>query len=337
MWSFSFSLFELWYLPVILSFVFFLQLIKSFFVLGDYFSANPLFEKRKLKNFTQISVFSSKLSFIFVFTILFLFFQNSNQQENKNLYVLLVYVVLFLFYKVIVRTNNDFKLPQNQTINTSSLFLFGFIPSTTAVINSTNLIDFLIPLEILGLLLYFVLLEFSYTHQTSTKSKRLKLITVIRSYLYYYWLNFVGTASFIIAILISSTSQPTTEFIYLETFKLNNELSTNLIFFFIFLGLFTKMGGLFFFLFKTDLYKVLSINGVFVFSVFSSIFYMLVFFFFCLHNPTALLIFKYCVSFVIVLITFFLFFLNSLEQKNVYTFAGLSTVLTLTLCVLIVI
>lgn len=105
----------------------------------------------------------------------------------------------------------------------------------------------------------------------------------------------------------------------------------------VFLGLSFKMGGFFFFFFKSELYKLLPMYGVILFSIYSAVFYLLLIISLSSKLPFFLYCCKYSICLVSILITAVLFSFTGFSVKNIYTFAGLSSVLTICFCLVVLV
>ncbi len=341
--TYRYSAFEVWFVPIVLMLLFVFYFIRSLFLLGDFFAANPLFEKKRTKHLAQWTSLVNISSPILIAYYVFLVFEHDNEEKQDYVsYLPIVYILLFLFLRIIENYLNREALEKentNQTISSSGMFILAFIPVSTCATTSKNLIDFLLPLEMIGVMLYFVLLEFAYTNQTSENSKRLELTTVTKGFLYYFWLNFIGTAAFVSAILIICLQLPNTSYkllnYYYEVGLINN-IFVWIIALFIFIALSVKMGGLFFFFFKADLYKLLPINGILLFSIFSTFFYLIVFYFLSLNLSFLLFFFKYYICAMLTVMSVVFLYMFGINQKNIYVFAGLSSVVSLIFCILVI-
>lgn len=346
MCSFSFVFFEIWAIPtiLILSFIFFF--LRSLLLLGDYFSANPFFEKKRFKYNSQFTSFSNKITPILLFVYIISIFKNSwnnglSQSVELFNFLPITFLAVYFFLKIsesifLQVTKNQ----QNQNLNSSGLFLIVLIPVATAMTLASNLIELLLPLELLGILFYFIFLEFTYHTQLDLNSTKNKTNKVMRGLLYYFWLSFVGSAFFVTAILLSTTVFNSFEFKYINYLGLSiNFLNFTQIFFnlLIFFGLTLKMGGFFFFFFKADLYKLLPLYAVILFSIYSSIFYLLLLFTLSIKIPYFLYCCKWVISFAAVAVTTVLLLFSGFNIKNIYVFTGISSVLTICFCLLILV
>jgi hypothetical protein len=144
---------------------------------------------------------------------------------------------------------------------------------------------------------------------------------------------------FIVSILLYSSSLPLISYFFVSLLHTTSN-STNVYVLaaaLVFIGLTLKMGGLFFFFFKADLYKYLPIYGVLLFSVYTSFFYLILLIYLTGVVPFFGVSFKYLVSSSLVGVTIFLLLSNNLSQKNVLTLAALSSVLTLCLCIFVIV
>lgn len=348
MWSFSFISFEFWSLPIFLTIFFFFFFIRSLLLLGDFFSVNPFFEKKRVKFNLQLTSFSNQITpLVLVFCILSLF-RNTSVIYNEtlgNVYSLLplFFFILYWFLRIGEKTVYfTLKSNQNQNINSSGLFLTTFIPVATAMISATNLIDLLLPLELLGILFYFIFLEFSYNTQFNNNSKTTTTNTM-RGLLYYFWLSFIGSALFVTAIAFTSIhySSINLQNIYLigasEGRKYAHTVGVLIFSLFLFLGITLKIGGFFFFFFKAELYKLLPMYGIILFSLYSVIFYLFLFVYLAIQLPFFLFYCKWFLSVLVVFTTIWLFLFSGVNIKNIYVFAGLSSVLTVCFCILIIV
>ena len=346
MCGFSYALFEFWSIPIALSLLFFFYFLRSLMLLGDYFNSNPFFEKRRHKHSYQFSNYSNRITpllAIFYSTAVFRNFTAYSVntgleiQQYAPLFFLAVYVFLRIGEKAFYTVLGD---SMSQSVNSSGLFLVTFIPVASAMLLADNLINMLLPLELLGVLFYFVFLEFSYSTDKNPTSTKNRINRVMKGLLYYFWLSFVGSAVLITAIALASTQYFTVQ---LYTISLLGMLSESLtathavINVLVFLGLSFKMGGFFFFFFKSELYKLLPMYGVILFSIYSAVFYLLLIISLSSKLPFFLYCCKYSICLVSILITAVLFSFTGFSVKNIYTFAGLSSVLTICFCLVVLV
>lgn len=340
----------LWYTPCILTASFFFFFCRSFYLLGDLLSENPLFEKKRAKYINQLNSFTNRFTPVVLAYYSVLFFANCcstnvyhlNSGLNAN-FLPLLFIVLYTFLKVgefIYGIALVSDTQRTQTINSSGLFILTFIPIATALLFADNLIDLLLPLELLGLMFYFIFLEFNYLSHSKANNPKNQTTTIMRGLLYYFWLSFVGSLFFVLSGLLASTFLPSVGFnlfTLVDAYSGYTKIYLVLISFLIFLGLMLKMGGLFFFFFKSDLYKLLPIYGVLVFSVYTTVLYLLL----LVYLVSAIPMFSFCcklfVSGFLLLITTIALFIGNLSQKNTLYLLAFSSVLTVCFCVLVIV
>lgn len=315
-------------------------------LLGDYFNSNPFFSKKKNKHSHQFLNYSNKVTpFLFVFYSVSIFrnFTGYAVDSSHALqhYTPLFFVAVYSFLRIGEKTFYTVSgSSMSQSVNSAGLFLIAFVPVASCMLLADNLINMLLPLELLGVLFYFVFLEFSYSTDPNTTSTKNKISRVMKGLLYYFWLSFVGSAMLIAAISMSAIQFHTIQF---HTMSLLGLLFNSLtaahatVNVFVFLGLSFKMGGFFFFFFKSELYKLLPMYGVILFSIYSTVFYLLLVISLSLKLPFFLYCCKYLITLISVLVTALLFSFTGFSVKNIYTFAGLSSVLTICFCLIILI
>lgn len=161
-------------------------------LLGDYFNSNPFFEKRRHKHSYQFSNYSNRITpllAIFYSTAVFRNFTAYSVntgleiQQYAPLFFLAVYVFLRIGEKAFYTVLGD---SMSQSVNSSGLFLVTFIPVASAMLLADNLINMLLPLELLGVLFYFVFLEFSYSTDKNPTSTKNRINRVMKGLLYYF-------------------------------------------------------------------------------------------------------------------------------------------------------
>ena len=344
----SFTYFTFWYSPVVITAFFFFFFIRSILCLGDFTTFNPLFEKKRIKYAQQMTSFVNRFTPVVMsyYSVLsFVHFDNIKDFYSTGIYTLyclpLFFVILYVFLRIGELYFYKFtgSLSQNTaSINTAGLFIVAFIPVATAMFCADSLIQLILPLELLGFLFYFIFLEFNYTNYTKSKLPRNRNSVVMRGLIYYFWLSFIGSIFFIISILVNLLILPSTELhlAYFNTF--DSILPIALVFSssFIFIGFSLKLGGFFFFFFKSDLYKLLPAHGVILFSVYTSFFYLSLLFFLSAKFFFFAFCFRMLVSGVVFTLTVYSLLFGNLTQRNVLLLAGFSTVLTICFCILIV-
>lgn len=340
----SFCAFEFVFISIFLGALFLYHIIRSVMLLGDLFTSNPLFEKRRTKYLEQWSMLTNSTSFIVLFYGFFSLFSHQSQCTDIGNSSSLPMLLLILYW--FLRLSENFLKKWypvstvSQTVSSAGFFILLFVPFSVFIISADNLIDFFIPLELFGLLLYFIIVEYSYSNSFTNLSYKPQPKTIVKGLFYYFWLNFIGTLSLFLSIFILALISPSPEFKNLSFFLPNPPTPLNMAnFFFLFLiiGLTVKAGGLFFFFFKIDIYKFLPVFAVLLFSLFISFFYFLIFFYLTLKLPSTLLWFKYEICGLLAALTVYLLFVANFEQRNVYVFAGLSTATTVSFCLLVLI
>lgn len=188
---------ELWYAPLVIFVAFMYFFLQSFLLLGDLITSNPLFEKRRLKHLHRFSSFISRITPVVLLYYATLFCKNSavalrsvNTINSVHIYLPLFFLFLYFFLLICDRLfiKEYSKSGENvQHINTSGLFIVIFIPVATAMISAKSILELLLPLEFLGLIFYFIFLEFNLlgTSNNSTPWKHNNQI-VVRGLLYYF-------------------------------------------------------------------------------------------------------------------------------------------------------
>lgn len=255
----AFTLVTFWYSPVVLVSAFFYFFIKSLYCLGEFTASNPVFEKKRIKNMHQLTAFVNRITpviLVYYTGLLFVHYENvieSFKQGNFTLYCLPLFVlVLYVFLRICelyffksVGTGSQLA----PGISTSGVFILAFIPVATALFSASSIIELLLPLELLGFLFYFIFLEYNYSGYSYRTTQRNNSSHVMRGLLYYFWLSFVGSALFVLSMLLNLIFLPSTGFylIYTDISTAVASVITVLTSSFIFIGLSLKMGGFFFF------------------------------------------------------------------------------------------
>lgn len=338
---------EVWFTPAVILSFFFYFFIQSLLILGDLVTSNPLFEKRRVKHVAQFASFNTKAVPVIIIYYCILFCKNavvtSTGVDSNIIYLPVFYVFLYAFLLICEKLfymKSRYCASQAQHTNTSGLFIVAFIPVSTATISASSVLEMLLPLELLGFLFYFIFLEFNFIGLGSGRSAdKQKNSVVMRGLMYYFWLSFVGSLLFVVALFMYSTTLPTLSFSSLSTTQLLTSFSVLQVCApgLIFIAITLKMGGLFFFFFKADLYKYLPTYGVLLFSVYTAFFYLVLLIYLGGVLPFFGVSFKYLVSCGLVAATVFLVLSSNLSQKNTLTLAALSSVLTLCLCIIVVV
>lgn len=346
MCGFSYALFEFWFIPTTLSLLFFFYFLRSLMLLGDYFNSNPFFEKKRHKHNYQFSNYSNRVTpFLIMFYGISIFRNFTsyspdvclNVQQHIPMFFFAVYIFLRIGEKTFYTVSGS---TMSQSINSAGLFLITFVPVASAMLLADNLVNLLLPLELLGVLFYFVFLEFSYSTDADSTSTKNRVNKVMKGLLYYFWLSFVGSAMLITATSLTAVQYHTVQFYTISLLGTLSETLTaaqTVVNTLVFLGLSFKMGGFFFFFFKSELYKLLPMYGVILFSIYSTVFYLLLMINLSVKLPFFLYCSKYIVCLVSVLITAVLFSFTGFSVKNIYTFAGLSSVLTVCFCLVVLV
>lgn len=314
-------------------------------LLGDYFNSNPFFAKKRHKHGYQFVNYANRVTPFLALFYCISFFRNVtgpalSVTETSQSYIPVFFIAVYLFLRIGEKTFYTVSGAMSQSINSSGLFLITFVPVASTMMLACDLISMLLPLELLGVLFYFVFLEFSYSTDANITSTKNKINKVMKGLLYYFWLSFVGSALFVTAIAVSSMQYHSVQFDTLSLLGgLTNEVAVThvVVNLAVFLGLSLKMGGFFFFFFKSELYKLLPMYGVILFSVYSTVFYLLLVFSLSAKLPFFLYCCKYAISAISILLTAVLFTFTGFSVKNVYTFAGLSSVLTVCFCLIVLV
>ena len=347
----SIDFIELWYAPTVIFVAFMYFFIKSFLLLGDIFTAAPLFDKKRVKNLNQFTSFTGGLTPVVVFYYSILIFKNAvlntarlDEVQPVSIYLPLFYVILYVFMRICEKF--FFKkvgrpIEHAQHLNSSGLFILAFIPVSTAMISAQSVLELILPLELLGLMFYFIFLEFNYTNVANTQSSAKHTNqTVVRGLLYYFWLSFVGSLMFVVSLLIYSANLPSASYNFLALIPTLSDQASKVCMLaasLVFAGLTLKMGGLFFFFFKADLYKYLPVYGVLLFSVYTAFFYIMLLYYLTGAVPFFGVSFKYMISCCLVGLTVHLLLAGNISQKNSLLLAAFSSVLTLCLCILVLV
>lgn len=168
--------------------------MQSLTLLGDAVSSNPLFEKRRLKHINKFTSFTTSILPVVITYYCILFCKNINTVSLYTLEVGSVYAYLPLFYVLVYVFLNICEkffanklgglFGQTQHINTSGIFILVFIPVTTAMISAGSVLELLLPLEFLGLVFYFIFLEFNFIGTASSDKQGNK--AVMRGLMYYF-------------------------------------------------------------------------------------------------------------------------------------------------------
>jgi hypothetical protein len=344
----AFTLVTFWYSPVVLVSAFFYFFIKSLYCLVEFTAFNPVFEKKRIKNMHQLTAFVNRITpviLVYYTGLLFVHYENvieSFKQGNFTLYCLPLFVlVLYVFLRICelyffksVGTGSQLA----PGISTSGVFILAFIPVATALFSASSIIELLLPLELLGFLFYFIFLEYNYSGYSYRTTQRNNSSHVMRGLLYYFWLSFVGSALFVLSMLLNLIFLPSTGFylIYTDISTAVASVITVLTSSFIFIGLSLKMGGFFFFFFKSDLYKVLPVFGVLLFSIYTSVFYLFLLFYLSSQIFFFTFCFRMLVSSLVFTLAVYSLLFGNLTQRNILILAGFSSVLTICFCILIV-
>lgn len=188
---------EIWYAPLTIFIAFIYFFLQSLLLVGDLVSSNPLFEKRRLKHLNRFTSFTNRVTPVLLVYYLVLLCKNIvlskvllAEVQPVHIYLPLFYTLLYVFVGLGDRlVSKDMGGIQglNQHINTSGLFILVFIPVSTAMISAESVLELLLPLEFLGLVFYFIFLEYNYigTSSSLTAEKQNNKV-VTRGLLYYF-------------------------------------------------------------------------------------------------------------------------------------------------------
>ena len=182
--------------PAYCCFFFFFFFCRSFYLLTELAFSSPVFEKKRLKYLSQLSSYTSKATPVVLLYYLALLFRNlvygNLYGPSFNLYASflpLLFLVTYIFLKLgeffygQYSENVGTKL---QHLNSSGFFILNFIPVATCFALSDNLIDLLLPLELMGVVFYFIFLEFSFhAHSKSHKPQNQPSVR-LRGLVYYF-------------------------------------------------------------------------------------------------------------------------------------------------------
>ena len=241
--------------------------------------------------------------------------ENLKKEVLLYLLVLMLFSLFIFFYKK-PRLVNDYQVS----------FLLPLVATVHCLLSSTNLVSFTFIIEVMSYLFYFQFLAV-HTKKNYTKKSR-SLLDLI---LFYYWSSFISSVCMVYANVLMLTYFNTTSFTEVGLL-IRASTAPDFIYFFIFLAFTLKFGVLGFHLFKAELYKYLYLDGVFNYSIFSVIAYVLVlqFLFSSLPGLSEILMYRYI--FVFVCFSLFIFFGALTNMDNLMLFFGYSGVLTSTVC-----
>lgn len=177
--------------------------------------------------------------------------------DNLTIFFFLSLLILSLIIFFLLYIFSFEKKTQNQ-INIIYMFLNLVI---YFVYLSNNLITFLIIIEIIAVIYYFLLLNYS----NKININILKFKNIISLYL---WLSFITLIVFSLAIILSVFFFGTLNFRELNTFS-GVSLKYNIIITLIVLSLFWKIAAPGFHFYKLEIYKYLSLDVLFTYIMFS--------------------------------------------------------------------
>ena len=335
--SIAYSLIEFWVPNLIFIFIFLYLLVKSFSSLSFQEILQLKLNHKSTSKYNKQSAFTTNAPVILNLTLLITFvimFKNLNTNSNTALLYLPLIHFLFCFFLYYLSRNTN-----KSNTDGSVYYLALFIPVTVLTTSSTNLLDFVLALELISYLFYFVIIESAYFKNKKQYVKNsVTAKTLIKSFLYYFWLSFVGSATLLSALYMLSTNCPDLNYSTINLYFVGSSTITQtIVVTLIIIGFFIKMGSFFFFFFKADLYKILSFEGVLVFSVFTSFIYLIIFVSLITEVPYILFTTKYVLVTPLFLATVWMLYANNLKVNNVYVLTGLSSVLTICFCLLVII
>ena len=337
-----FSNLEFYFISTFLVISFCITFLKNFITNIKQIISTPILEKKTKKTYESFTHENEQQTILLILFLIMLT-TNVNKQIQYNLqiqetkWIPFMILVLIFFLKILKIINKFFFVNRGITQKTwvsANAFLFLFIPVTASMLTATNFLDIILPFEIFSFLFYFIFLEYSvFENKNKNKFK-----TLLRSFLYYYWLSFLGSIFLLAATFFLFINLPTTEFFLLEKYflTLNNNNWTKLLFPSAFLiGFFIKMGSIFFFFFKANFYKILSISGVLILSLYSTFFYFFIFYYFLCKLPILVYYAKWVLLPLFTLLLTWLILIFNFQFTNIYLFIGFSTVLTGVFCILL--
>lgn len=341
-----FTLLEFWLPTLTIIFLFFAVFLRSFSTFSEALVANGHNKKTKLKYLQQQATKSPDISALLWATLgLNLVTHASSNQLGITATTkigLFPFLCIFTaFYSVMcffqLRLTPTPQSHSRMGVGSTGIFLSLFAPLAYLTATATNFLEFVLPFELISYIFYLVFLEFTGISGRSVKNRTAQTKSLMRGLLYYFWFSFLGTVLLFLAVYFISVTALSFDFHDLQSaFSGTNRISV-LCGSLLLSGIGFKMGGIFFFFFKADLYKLLDIVGTLVFSVYTTFFYILIFFCLTAKLPFMWWILKYVAGGLIAVSTVLFALVVGFRLYNVYLFIGLSSVLTVLFCLLVLI
>jgi len=203
----------------------------------------------------------------FIFYFILFFFIKSNSVIIFSLFTFSI-IYLFKVSQLLEKATNT--VTSNNIVY---LVLPTFVSFLYLLIFVKSLLTFFFFIEIYGVLYYFLFLtNYQFTNQTILKYKN--------GLLFLLWNNFLTTLFLGLGCLFLAKNSGSTAFSELTFLEIDNKS----IYFFL-IGLFWKLGLPLFHFFKLEVYKYLLKENVFLFSIITTLFNLIIFYVF-ISEPT---------------------------------------------------
>lgn len=337
-----FSLIEFWFPTLAVVCMFLSTFLRSFSTFSEALVSNGHNKKVKLKYLQQQATKSpNTLAILGGVTVLSTFAHVASVDSFawKSTGGLLPFWLIFLvffsllqFFQTKLSTKNSSK--PHVGVGSTGLFLSLFAPLAYLTANAANFLEFILPFELMSYLFYLIFLEFQGTFTKLKSNPQARVKTLMRGLLYYFWFSFLGTVLLFLAMYLVAVSALSFDFKDLQTFSTESYNVSGVCGVLLLCGVAFKMGGVFFFFFKADLYKLLDVAGTLVFSIYTTLLYLLIFVCLGAQLPFLWGALKYMAGGVVAVATVSFAFIAGFKLSNFYLFVGLSSVLTALFCIL---
>lgn len=337
-----FSLIEFWFPALTVVYFFLSAFLRSFATFSETAATNGHNKKIKLKYFQQQATRSPSILAILNSVALLSIFSHSIAAESfvwRSAGGLFLFWATFVVFFTILEffqsrlSPKNFSKP-NAGVGSTGLFLSLFAPLAYLTATASNFLEFVLPFELMSYLFYLIFLEFRGNPITTKTNPQAQTKALMRGLLYYFWFSFLGTVLLFLAMYLMSVSALSFDFKDLQIFSSEAYSTCSACGVLLLCGVAFKMGGVFFFFFKADLYKLLDVGGTLVFSVYTTFLYLLIFVCLGAQLPFLWWALKYIAGGVIAVATIAFAFIAGFKLSNFYLFVGLSSVLTVLFCIL---
>lgn len=268
----------------------------------------------KIYSNPKIILYSNINNIIILILILITLFFKSIEQTTLLSNLFIFFFINFFFINYINNSNND---------NNFFVYILPFFISFTYIFNLIySIFSFFFLIEFYGILYFFF-------YSSISKNSFNSILQYKNTILLLLWNNFITTLLFCIGLYWLIKIYGTTNFLELEILCYKS-----LIFIGFLLSIFWKVGFPLFHFFKLEVYKYLSKENLFLFSLLTMLINFNLIFFFSLKYIILNTLQSYII-YIIPLIFFLCLLLSSLNIINLLHYFALSSIITIFIIILL--